>query len=245
MDLIHYTCCYRSECPSSSSVTQPLVLCFGSGPVSACRLPSGVCSLPRQEGSLIWAGETEGYDYQMGMYQGVPAEAESCRMLLQSEAGHPLSQRYWLWVVGQTTHEEPSCIGSWKGVGSNMCLLMAWWQLLPVGQDHRGSLSFATSGTLPGFGSGLSACISLSGNGNCNCVYLHFWHSCYFGAGFEQECLLLVLAVHSHCSSHLWHSQRQLLAICECRELEGPQSNHLLPLWEAHAFPWTSSAVSY
>ena len=30
-------------------------------------------------------------------------------------------------------------------MGSNMCLLMAWWQLLPVGQDHRGSLSFATS----------------------------------------------------------------------------------------------------
>ena len=99
-DLIHCTCCCRSEFPSSSSVTQPLVLCFGSGPVSAFRPPSDSCSLPRQEGSLIWAGEREGYDCHMRMYRGVPAEAESCRMLLQSEAGHVLSQRYWLWVVG-------------------------------------------------------------------------------------------------------------------------------------------------
>lgn len=85
-----------------------------------------------------------------------------------------------------------------------MCLLMAWWQLLPLSQDHSGSLSFAASGTLPGFGSGLSACI--------------LWESIYtsgtpatLNAGFEQECLL-VLAVRSHCSSHLWHSQRQFVS---------------------------------
>lgn len=40
----------RSDFPSSSSVTLPLMLCFSFGSTSACRLPSGICSLPRQNG---------------------------------------------------------------------------------------------------------------------------------------------------------------------------------------------------
>ena len=42
------------------------------------------------------------------------------------------------------------------------------------------------------------------------------------------------VAVHSHGSCHLRHSQRRRPMICEHAVLEG-----LLPLWQAQAFPWT------
>lgn len=48
-----FVCCpsgCRNDFPSSSSVTRPLTLCFGLGSTSTCRPPSGICSLPRQNG---------------------------------------------------------------------------------------------------------------------------------------------------------------------------------------------------
>ena len=52
-------------------------------------------------------------------------------------------------------------------------------------------------------------------------------------------------AIHSCCSSHLWHFWKGVPVIHQCRELEAPCCNDLLTLWEAQSFPWTPSAVSY
>ena len=57
--------------------------------------------------------------------QRVPAVAKACGKLLQSEVGHAFPQVSWPQTVGPSS--EPSCIGSQEGVGSNQCLLTAWW----------------------------------------------------------------------------------------------------------------------
>ena len=60
----------RINFPFSSLFAQLLVFSFGFGPASACRLPSGICSSPRQDGVkerlirglwLTQAGGREGY----------------------------------------------------------------------------------------------------------------------------------------------------------------------------------------
>ena len=67
-ELIHCTCHCGSEFPSSSLITQPLALCLGFGPTSACRAPSGIWSLPRQEDDYLllpWQDETFPWTLQM------------------------------------------------------------------------------------------------------------------------------------------------------------------------------------
>ena len=61
----------------------------------------------------------------------------------------------------------------------------------------------------------------------------------------RQARLPLGWGVHRCLSSHLQHSGRWFPAICYLVALEGPCGNYLLPLREAQAFPWTSSAVLY
>lgn len=56
-----------------------------------------------------------------------PAVEKACRNSLPSEMDHVLLQRSWPWTVGPLA--EPSCIVSQKGVGSDLHLVIAWWQL--------------------------------------------------------------------------------------------------------------------
>ena len=60
---------------------------------------------------------------------------ETHQMLLKSEEGCALSQRNWSWFLGPL--EELSCLCSHQGVGSNLYLLTAWWQLPPVGSGPQ------------------------------------------------------------------------------------------------------------
>ena len=67
----------------------------------------------------------------VGMHQGEPAATETCWVLLQSEGYLVLSQRTWPQIVDP--QEEPNCLSFQQGLCSNLCLLTAWWQLLPLG----------------------------------------------------------------------------------------------------------------
>ena len=64
------------------------------------------------------------------IYQGVPAAVETHKMLLKSEEGCAVSQRNWFWFLGLL--EELSCLCSHQGVGSNLYLPTALWQLPPL-----------------------------------------------------------------------------------------------------------------
>ena len=56
---------------------------------------------------------------------GVSVAAEAWRNLLQSESGHVLPQGSWPHVVDPST--ETICTGCQEGVGSDLCLLIAFW----------------------------------------------------------------------------------------------------------------------
>ena len=60
-----------------------------------------------------------------GMYWGVSAEIETCRILLQSLTGHVFSQSNCLQIM--CPFKEPNCLSSQQSVGSNLCLLIVWW----------------------------------------------------------------------------------------------------------------------
>ena len=75
------------------------MLFFGFEPSSACRPPSGVHYLPKQERQrprlisahiLTWAGERKGMTAIFGVYKEVPAVVQTWWIMLQSELGHEL-----------------------------------------------------------------------------------------------------------------------------------------------------------
>ena len=84
-----------------------------------------------------------------GMYQGVPATIETCQMLLQSEVGCTLPEKF---NQGLGSLGRAKLLGVPARCGQYLCLLTAWELLPPPGQGHHSVLSTA-SGTLPGFGS--------------------------------------------------------------------------------------------
>ena len=111
--------------PFSSLFAQLLGFSFGFGPASACRLPEGVYSPPRQDGvkgaaasgALAHPGHGEG---GVQMSQGEPAAAEVGVTLHQPEAGSAFSQGScpritgpWQWRAAQATGR--------GGVESDLC----------------------------------------------------------------------------------------------------------------------------
>lgn len=108
------------------------MLSFGFGPLSFYRPSSGVCSPPRQWRQklrligahlLSQSGQRERYGGHSWDVQGKPVAAETYRKLLQPQAGRLLPQRNWPQVEGPLA--APSC----TGMGSDFCLLTAWWRL--------------------------------------------------------------------------------------------------------------------
>ena len=90
--------------PFSSLFAQLLEFSFGFVPASACRSPSGVCSLSRQDwvkgaadsGAPVHSGWGEG-GVQMW---GEPAAAEASVTLHQPEACHVFSWGSCPWITG-------------------------------------------------------------------------------------------------------------------------------------------------
>lgn len=82
---------------------------------------------PRPNRAHLSLGLQSGEDITatIGMYWGVSAEIETCRMLLESLTGPVFSQSNCLQITSQ--FKEPSCLSSQQSVGSNLCLLTAWW----------------------------------------------------------------------------------------------------------------------
>ena len=81
---------------------------FGFGPMSVCRLPSGICSCPDRTGLKQWLirglcslmpGGESGTVVIIGM-QGEPAVAEAGMTLQQPEAHHVFSRESCPWITG-------------------------------------------------------------------------------------------------------------------------------------------------
>lgn len=144
----------------------------------------------------------------------------------------------------------PSSIGSQESVGSNTCLLLACWQMLPLGlglqlQHFVPCLRLGTWLAMPWLWQwpvSLSCSLWDHKLQSCPVAPLTLWPALVVA---RQARLPLGWGVHRCLSSHLQHSGRWFPAICYLVALEGPCGNYLLPLREAQAFPWTSSAVLY
>lgn len=110
------------------------------------------------------------------------------------------------------SQEEPSCLGSQQGVGNNLCLLAAWWQLPPLGSGP------------------------------------HQWYFVCCLRQFPKFQQWLCLVSHSKIvksfNSTFWGSDHFWKWPVECKELERPSNNDLLPFCDAQSFLWSPSAVA-
>ena len=166
--------------------------------------------------------EREGYEsHSWGVWR-VFAGTQACRKLLKSEVVHALSHRNWPWVVCPLA--EPSSLGSPEGVGSNLCLLMAWWQLLPLWSGLQWWYLVPVSGTPPGFEASAVASQLAFSLWDCKLqshlvpplALLLAWHTLVVG----RHTFLWGHAAHSPCLPHLWHSRKWVPGICELGEWE-------------------------
>lgn len=182
---------------------------------------------------LFQPGESKGYIRHNWDVHMVPTAAKACGKLLQFKLVCVLPQGSWPQVVSSST--EPSCIGSQECVG-NVCLLMAWWQLLLLGLEPQ-SHFFPHLWNLPWLWQWPVD------------LHLPLWYLKLQSQVVPPLALMVSLAVYlwgcspHHGSSHLRHLQRQGPVICEYVKVQGPCDNDLLPLWQAQAFFWTPSAV--
>ena len=110
---------------SLSLFAQLLGFRFGVGPASACRSPSGICCLPRQEEFKkrlirgLWLTQVRGSD-GYGM-RGKPAEAEAGMTLQQPEVCHVFSRGCCPWITGPWEWRAAQTPG-WGGVDSDLYL---------------------------------------------------------------------------------------------------------------------------
>lgn len=89
--------------------------------------------------SLTQARGREGNDRHNWEMLVVPVVAEACRKLLQPEANCVLPGEL---APGHGPLAVPNCTSSLEGVGSDLCLLTAWWQWQwlkhsPLGQRQQ------------------------------------------------------------------------------------------------------------
>ena len=126
---------------------------------------------------------------------------------------------------------EPSHISPQESVDCDLCLLTAWWQLLPWGWDCSRSL-FPAYCTCPGFDGGQLAWVPLSGIISCICSSCHLWHLCRLWWWLASVSASGV-SVHSWGLSHLWHSWRLGPVVSECTVFEDPHRYDLLSLCQA------------
>ena len=112
-DLICCICGYRCEFPSSSLLTQPLVLCFGFGPTSTCKLPSGVCSPKTRAGdSSSLLGLTCSVGKESACNSGDPGSIPGLGRFLGEGKGYPL-QYSWASLVAQLVKNLPAVWETW------------------------------------------------------------------------------------------------------------------------------------
>ena len=107
-------------------------------------------------------------------------------------------------------------------MGSNLCLLMAWWQLLPLRSGPQWWHLVPVSGTPPGFEALAVASQLAFSLWDCQLqshlvpplALLLAWHTLVVA----RHTFLWGQEAHSPCLPHLWHSRKWVPGICELGE---------------------------